>query len=97
MGVWQFRPDLKAIVFLAGLHCGQEDAVADLEKDKQRRQEKAKAAIKQLGAAWKEVERQIAYLLKDADQIKMLEPTVTKALASIEDEIEFLANPKPTR
>ena len=38
MGVWQWlRPDLKAIVLLAGLQCRQEDAVAQQEVDKDRR------------------------------------------------------------
>ena len=95
MSVWVWlRPDLKAIVFLAGLQCGQEDAVAELEQDKKRRQAKA-AAIKRLAAHWQETEQKISYLLRDPETILMLEPTVTKALASIEDEIEFLANPTP--
>lgn len=92
MGVWQWlRPDLKAIVFLAGLQCGQEDAVADLEQDKQRREAKA-AMLRQFSAGWNEVEHKLAYLLKDAETIKLLEPTVNKALASIEEEAEWLAD-----
>ena len=92
MGVWQWlRPDLRAIVFLAGLYLGDPDALSTLQGDKQRRADKAKA-MQRLKASWTEVERKIAYLLKDADDIKMLDPIVTKALASIEDEIEFLAD-----
>nr|BDD45703.1 hypothetical protein 7 [bacterium] len=91
MGVWQWlRPDLKAIVFLAGLQCGQDDAIADLEQDKQRRQAKA-AAIKRLAAHWQETERKIAYLLRDPESILMLEPALTSALAQVESEVEFLA------
>ena len=92
MGVWQWlRPDLKAIVFLAGLQSGQEDVIADLEQDKKRRQAKA-AVLRQFAAGWKEVEHKLAYLLKDAETIKLLEPTVSKALASIEEEAEWLAD-----
>ena len=92
MGVWQWlRPNLKAIAFLAGLQCGQEEAIADLEQDKKRRQAKA-AVLRQFSAGWKEVEHKLAYLLKDAETIKLLEPTVNKALASIEEEAEWLAD-----
>ena len=93
MSVWVWlRPDLKAIVFLAGLSVGKEDAVAEQEKDKDRRKLKA-AALQKLRAHYEEFERKCAYLLPDPDSILMLEPAVTKALAAIEDEVEWLANP----
>ena len=92
MGPWQFlQPDISNVVHLAGLYCGEEDALADLEQDKQRRQAKA-AMLRQFSAGWKEVEHRLAYLLKDAETIKLLEPTVSKALASIEEEAEWLAD-----
>ena len=92
MGPWQFlQPDISNIVHLAGLYCGEEDALSNLEVDKRRRQDKAKA-LRQLAAHWSEAERKIAYLLKDAEQIKMVEPALIKALAQVEDEVEFLAN-----
>ena len=91
MGPWQFlHPDISNIVHLAGLYCGDDDALATLDKDKERRKEKAEA-IKQLTSSWKEVEHKIAYLLKDAETIAMLKPVITKALAQVEDEVEFLA------
>ena len=35
MGPWQFlQPDISNIVHLAGLYCGDEDALSDLEADK---------------------------------------------------------------
>ena len=92
MSVWVWlRPDLKAIVFLAGLQCGKQDAVSELEADKIRRQEKARA-MKALKEMWSEVERKVAYLLRDPADIKMLEPVVTKHLAAIEETVEFLAD-----
>ena len=92
MGAWQFlQPDISNVVHLAGLYCGEEDALADLEQDKQRRQAKA-AMLRQFSAGWKEVEHKLAYLLKDAETIKLLEPTVNKALVSIEEEAEWLAD-----
>ena len=91
LNCWQFlRPDIANVVHLAGLQCGQDDAIAELEQDKKRRQAKA-AAIKRLTASWKEVEHKIAYLLRDPETILMLEPVVTKALCQVEEEIEFLA------
>ena len=48
--------------------------------------------LRQFSAGWKEVEHKLAYLLKDAETIKLLEPTVNKALASIEEEAEWLAD-----
>lgn len=91
MGPFQFlSPDISNVIHLAGLQAGCDTALQELEDDRKRRQAKA-AAMRKLTAAWQDVERKIGYLLKDADSIKMLEPSVTKALASIEDEIEFLA------
>ena len=87
--VW-FRPDIKPIIHLSGLSLGDEDALADLEKEKQRRLAKA-AAIKQLKASWSEFERKVAYMLRDAETITMLSPAVIKAMAALEDEVEFLA------
>ena len=95
LGCWQFlQPDISNIIHLAGLYCGEEDAEANLEVDKQRRARK-RQAIQRLEGQWQDTVKKLSYLLKDADSIDMLQPTVTKALASIEDEIEFLANPKP--
>ena len=92
MGVWQWlRPDLRAIVFLSGLELGEPDALAALETDRQRRLAKAKA-LKGLEMQWQETVSKCAYLLKDADTIRLLQPAVTKALGTIEEEIEFLAN-----
>ena len=51
----------------------------------------AAAAIRKLAAHWKEVERKVAYLLRDADSIKMLEPEVVEAMCRVEEEVEFLA------
>lgn len=92
MSVWVWlRRDLRAIVFLAGLQVGDPDALSNQESEKQRRASKAKA-LRQLAAHWSEAERKIAYLLRDPETILMLEPAIIKALASIEDEVEFLAN-----
>ena len=97
LGCWQFlQPDISNIVHLAGLYCGEANAEANLEVDKQRRARK-RQAIQRLEGQWQDTVKKLSYLLKDADSIDMLQPTVTKALASIEDEIEFLANPKPER
>ena len=87
--VW-FRPDIKPIVHLSGLSLGEEDALADLEEDKQRRLAKA-AAIKRLASHWKEVEKKASYLLRLSETIDMLEPVVVEALCRVEEEIEFLA------
>ena len=92
MSIWVWlRPDLKAIVFLAGLQCGQEDAVAQQERATEVRRAKA-AALKQLREHYSEFEKKCAYLLKDAETIRMVEPALIKALAQVEDEVEFLAN-----
>lgn len=91
MGCWQFlTPDISNIIHLAGLRYGDEDALAELEIDKKRRQAKA-ASIKKLAAHWKEVERKIGYLLKNSETIDMLEPAVVEALSRVEEEVEFLA------
>ena len=93
MGLWQWlRPDLKAIVYLSGLELGEPDALTQLNSDKLRRLAKAKA-LKGLEMQWQETVKKCAYLLKTADDIKLLEPAVAKALGAIESEIEFLANP----
>ena len=92
MGCWQFlTPDISNIVHLAGLKLGDEDALDDLEEDKRRRLAKA-AAIRDLKASWSEFEKKVAYLLRDAETIKMLSPAVVKAMAELEDEVEFLAD-----
>ena len=91
LNLWQFlNPNIANIIHLSGLSCGDEDALADLEIDKKRRQLKA-ASIKKLAAHWKEVERKIGYLLKNSETIEMLEPVVVESLCRIEEEIEFLA------
>jgi uncharacterized FlgJ-related protein len=92
MGFWIWlRPDAKALIHLAGLYCGDPDAVATQAQEQDRRKAKAKA-LKELTAAWKETERKIVYLLSDPADIKLLMPTVTKSLAAIESETEWLAN-----
>ena len=93
MGPFQFlSPNISNVIHLAGVQVGDSDALANLEADKERRQATAKA-LKRLTASWEEVEHKIAYLLRDPESILMLEPVVTKALATIEEEVEFLANP----
>lgn len=91
MGFWQWlRPDAKALIHLAGLYCHDPIEEASQEQDRQRRRKKA-AAIKRLKGHYEEFERKCAYLLRDPDSILMLEPTLTKALASIEEQAEWLA------
>ena len=79
------------MIHLAGLQVGDPDALASQGLEKQRRADK-RQALQQLEQHWKSTERKIAYLLKDADQIKMVEPALVRALAQVESEIEFLAN-----
>ena len=97
MGPFQFlRPDISNVIHLAGLQVGDPDALATLNQDKKRRESK-KRALKQFSDSYREVERKIAYLLKDAETIQLLEPIVSKAFASIEEEAEWLANPAEQR
>ena len=92
LGPFQFlSPDIQNVIHLAGLQVGDPDALSNLEVDKQRRARKRKA-IQRLEAQWQETMAKLSYMLKDADSIDMLQPTVKKALALIEDEVEFLAN-----
>ena len=92
LSVWQFlRPDIRNVVHLSGLRVGKEDAINELSKDKKRRESK-RQALQKLRAHYEEFEKRCAYLLKDAEQIKMVEPALIKALAQVEDEVEFLAN-----
>lgn len=91
MGFWQWlRPDAKALIHLAGLYGGDPDAVASQEQDRQRRLAKAKV-MKELKGMWQEVEHKIAYLLREPETIKMLQPTVIEHLAQIEEQVEWLA------
>ena len=95
MRFWQWlRPDARALIHLAGLHGGDPDTVVSQELDRQRRLRKA-AAMRNLKAHWSEVERKVAYLLRDTETIKMLQPTVIEHLAQIEEQVEWLAEENP--
>ena len=92
MGPFQFlSPDISNVIHLAGLQVGDSEALSNLEVDKQRRADK-RQALQQLKEQWSETERKIAYLLSDPEDIKMLLPEVTKSLARIEEQAEWLAN-----
>ena len=91
-GPFQFlTPDIQNVVYLAGLQLGDPDALASQAKDKARRQNKAKE-LRKLKEQISDTIDKAAYLLKTADDIKLLQPAVNKALASVEEEIEFLAS-----
>ena len=91
-GPFQFlTPDIQNVVYLAGLQLGDPDALASQAKDKARRQNKAKE-LRKLKEQISDTIDKAAYLLKTADDIKLLQPAVNKALADVESEIEFLAN-----
>lgn len=93
MGCWQFLPEtgINSVIHLAGLQSGDPDAIATLEVDKQRRQAKRRA-IQALEQQWQEVIQRLGYKLQEAEKIEMLTPAVVKALATIEDEIDWLAS-----
>ena len=91
-GPFQFlTPDIQNVVYLAGLQLGHSNAL-EMQADDKKRRERKRKALEELRSQWLAVTEKAAYLLKTADDIKLLQPAVTKALASIEEEIEFLAN-----
>ena len=47
--------------------------------------------MRELATAWEETERKIAYLLREPETIKMLQPMVIDHLAQIEEQVEWLA------
>ena len=61
-----------------------------LDDDSTRRKEKAKA-LKALDATWAETKRKAIYLLKDPAQLRALDKTLQKALCTVEETIELMA------
>ena len=91
-GIWLWlRSDAKPIIHLAGLQIGCDDAVAEQEADKERRNLK-RDIIKGYEQEWQEVVRRMSYKLRDPNRLKDLQSIITQKFAEIEDQIDWLAD-----
>ena len=93
MGFWQFtRPDLQNIVHLDGLNCGEPDALAQLEQDKARRQEKAQI-IKAFQSQLDEFIQKCAYTVGSDDdsnkRLRQVFDVACEGLADAEEQLEW--------
>ena len=93
MGIWQFlRPDLSNLVHLDGLKCGEPDALAQLEQDKARRQEKAKI-IKAFQSQLDEFIQKCAYTVGSDDdsnkRLRQVFDVACEGLADAEEQLEW--------
>ncbi len=93
MGFWQFtRPDLQNLIYLDGLNRGEPDALASLEEDRLRRQEKAKI-IRAFQAGVDEFIQKCAYTVGSDDdsnkRLRQVFDVATGGLADAEAALEW--------
>jgi len=92
MNCWQFlTPDIKNVVFLSGLKQCNPDALRELDVDRKRRMLK-KEILAGYESEWRNLIRRMSYRISDPEKLKDLQSAVSKGIASIEDEIDYLSD-----
>ena len=92
MGPFQFlTPDISNIVHLSGLWSNCPDALRELDVDRKRRMLK-KEILAGYESEWRNLIRRMSYRISDPEKLKDLQSAVSKGIASIEDEIDYLSD-----